>query len=302
MSEGAVSSGEASTTGAESGAGTPAAASVASALGATSAGESPAAAKVEAPAFTAGMNEDELAFVGIKGWKDASGILSSYRNLERLRGVDADKLVKLPDPTNADEVLEFNTKRGVPTSVDGYEELAVELTTGNLDAGLMSKISHALRHTPEQHAIFGEEIRGVLQQAIDYQNESVIISDAAEAKELDTEWGEAKDENMLAATRLMQVMELSTETIEQIQHGGLGYRDTMKLLSQIGRRLGEHKRGANEEPQNMPEGLTPSVAHEELRMKMKSDGYLKSLQSDPAERKRYEELTRVRGSFRPPPS
>lgn len=61
---------------------------------------------------------DQKGYVENKGWKGVEDVLTSYRNLEKLHGVPADKLLRLPDdPAKMGEVWD---KLGRPEAPDKY--------------------------------------------------------------------------------------------------------------------------------------------------------------------------------------
>lgn len=269
----------------------PEAVSVSAVVGVDSPGEPTGEAAPES-SWHEGMSPDDVAFVGLKGWPDNSAMLKSYRNLERLRGVDADKLAKIPDPENADEVAEFRAKMGVPEAADGYEAIEVNLSTGSLDPAMIQGISHAVGNTPEQHAVLASTIQHVLQSSLQEQEQATQARDAAEQTALDTEWGPAKDENYLAATKTAERFGLDGERLDAIQTA-IGYRATMEMLTQIGRGLGEHK-VAETEQSDAPFGLTRDVASRQRKELMADKGFRDRLfDGDVAAKSKWENLGKV---------
>lgn len=73
------------------------------------------------PAWYGSVDADTESYIKNKGWKGPGDLLKSYTNLERLRGVGADKLLKLPDFNNADEANAFYERIGVPKAPTDYK-------------------------------------------------------------------------------------------------------------------------------------------------------------------------------------
>lgn len=255
-----------------------------------------AKAPAEAAPWTAGMSEDDIAYLETKGWngsdKGPADILKSYRNLERLRGVGADKLVKLPDRTNPEDVAQFKAKMGIPDSPEGYEPLALDGAGPDLDSNAMAAISHELELTAEQHAKLGEVTARLLQTAETTNIEQRVTRDTAEEAALNKEWGDLQAENHLAAQRTTQRFGIDAETIESIQDA-IGYRKTMEMLVKIGRGLGEHK-APEGEGKDAPFGLTPEVARNRIAERQKDSGFFEKMKGgDTAAKKEWDDLNRI---------
>ena len=89
-------------------------AAAAAALGTTAA--------TEGLSWLPGATEDMVGYVKNKGWTDPKQVLEGYQNLERMRGVPADRLLTLPAP-DADQAARdaFFDKLGRPKEAAGYE-------------------------------------------------------------------------------------------------------------------------------------------------------------------------------------
>ena len=78
-----------------------------------------------------GLSEENKSFVANKGFKTFDDVVTSYINLEKYQGVPADKLIRLPDENNADEVNVFYKKLGRPDKAEDYK---FEIAQGQDDA------------------------------------------------------------------------------------------------------------------------------------------------------------------------
>ena len=112
-----------------------------------------------APDPFAGWDADDLAFVRNKGWAgddglNSSELLKSYRNLESLRGVPDDKLLRLPDdPANMGEVYD---KLGRPEAADKYT-VKVEGTLKDAVFDRMANRAHEAGLSDAQFSALQEE-------------------------------------------------------------------------------------------------------------------------------------------------
>lgn len=216
----------------------------------------------DAPKWYGTVDTDTEKFIQNKGWKEPKDLLKSYQNLERLRGVGADKLVKLPESGNADETKAFYSRLGVPETPDAYEapaDLPFEL-----DTKIVAGFSHKANLTPAQHETVTREIATYLKAAGEEQATLKAERDAAEKTALEREWGPVKDENYAAATKAAMKFGLDTEALNKLQEG-LGYKGAIELLARIGRSFGEAKAPVKD-PNSVstPYGTTPQAAKERM--------------------------------------
>lgn len=201
-----------------------------------------------APSWHEGMNlsSDTVQLFEAKGWHKAENPLEQlskgYRNLERLRGVPGDQLVRVPEPGNEEQAAEFYARLGVPESPDAYESPEVEVLGQPLDPKPLAAISHALRLTPEQHAGLMQQAAALIESAQADSHANLNARLSAEKVELEVEWGAALEENTLAAKTGFQALEWSADQIDAVE-AAIGYKGVMKLGAFIGRLSQEHRRG-----------------------------------------------------------
>lgn len=68
--------------------------------------------------WTAALSDDVRGYVENKGWSDPAAVVEGYRNLEKLRGVPEDRLLKLPEPDG--DMSDVWARLGRPEAADGY--------------------------------------------------------------------------------------------------------------------------------------------------------------------------------------
>lgn len=249
-----------------------------------------------APSWVEGMSSDEKAYIAAKGWdKEGKGpgdILKSYRNLERLRGVEADRLAKIPDWSKPEEVAEFRTRLGVPESADKYESPQIETPTGVLDPAMLAPISHELGHTQTQHTAFLEATGKLLTDLFTKENEAFQRRDALERQSLDKELGTAKAEfiNNVNAAKVAFADVLTPQVVEALTASG--EVPLLRVLGALGERLKEHRPPANGTPSSVL--MTSDVAKARMAQLRSDQAWMQAhAQGDTAKRTEYAELQRI---------
>jgi hypothetical protein len=165
--------------------------------------------------------------------------LESYRNLEKLRGVPAERLLTLPDPTTADEAAwgQVFDKLGRPKSA---EEYGLEVPEGQ-DASFAKAMSahlHKLGLTKQQ----GQELAkawNAEQSAIGQRMlEEQKAAATADKEALAREWGAAHEKNLSVAQAAAKKFGADEALIGAMQEQ-IGYAKTLKFFQQIGAAMGE---------------------------------------------------------------
>jgi len=254
-------------------------------------------APVAPPAWYGELSSDDKTYIANKGWdkegKSFGDVLKSYKNIERLRGVDAEKLVRLPDPTKPEEVSEFRAKLGVPETPAGYDVPELQVGDGLLDGEALAAIAHRIQLDPYQFATFTSETAQFFQQSIQQQTEAVAERDSAEKMTLEKEWAGLKEENYAAATKAATKFGLDETTLNGMQQG-LGYRKTLELLTKIGRSFGEAKPPDVTRDEGDGFGITPAVAKTRLgELRGDADFRNKLLNGDVAAKQKWESLKKI---------
>jgi len=185
-------------------------------------------------------------FVSTKGFENAESLANSYRNLEKLRGVSEDKLMKLPqDATDKEAMASIYDKLGRPKDPKEY------MLRPDLEEG---------KELPEHDAKFFEwaettfhELglnRSQAESLVKSFNDFAASSDSAAVEaqklnfekqdnELKKEWGQAYDQNTDVAKLAAKKFGLDTETVDKLE-AVMGYGGVMKFMHKIGAGLGEH--------------------------------------------------------------
>src|SRR6185312_841401 len=101
---------------------TPAAAATAAVNDGVAAAQGTAPAAGNPIPWLEGATPEQVGYIQNKGWTDPKQVLEGYQNLEKMRGVPADRLLTLP-ATDADDATKaaFYEKLGRPKEAAGYD-------------------------------------------------------------------------------------------------------------------------------------------------------------------------------------
>lgn len=202
----------------------------------------PTTENVNPGAWMAGFNDDLKGYVGNKGFKDPSALADAYRSLEKLQGVPQERLAKLPES--------FYDDKGALTP-DGraiYERLGTPKTAAEYGIEIpkeggeaiqnFTKIAHDLGLTKTQvQGLYKAEMDAAKvagQTRADIAAAAFRDQDAAIRKE----WGAAFEDNKRSAAEAKRKLGLTDTQIDGLS-GQIGHAETLKLLANIGKSVGE---------------------------------------------------------------
>jgi hypothetical protein len=225
-----------------------------------------------------GISEDDVTYLKAKGLAVDGGyknLISSYKNLEKMRGVPEDKLLRLPDPDDKESWDKLYNKIGRPESPEGYDWKQPE--GANVNEELVNWFhgkAHELGLNKQQHNELISKFLERNQEILGQYEKTLEMKKEQEFKQLEKEWGGAYDERMhLAKIGLRQFVgdEETPEAIEIIQNMA-GHAAVAKFFAKIGEKSSESKMAIAEG--NRPFGQGPAQAQEEIKVllsKVRSD-------------------------------
>lgn len=230
--------------------------------------------------WLSGFSAENRGYVENKGWKDPGAMLESYRVLEKVRGVPAERLLKLPEKD--DDAAGWGEVYGRlrPGKVEDYgiEGADPELLSKVYEAGLSKRQAQALA------TYLGERGKAAQAKAAEERGLKAETDLAA----LRREWGQEYDANIQAGQRAKQALGWNDETLDKLEEA-LGTRGALELAARIGRGLSEDGFAGPREPQGstaQPFGMTRSAALAKYSELMGSPEFQKRLMSeDPAVRR-----------------
>lgn len=240
----------------------------------------------DALAWMNNLPDEDKAFVANKGWKDPANVIRGYRDLEKMRGVPAERLLRMPeDGAPQDEFDQFYSKLGRPDTPDGYE-MPKE---GDQD------FQKWARSTFHKMGIPAKAAKGLIEAYNNYAAERIKASteDAQfkiqnERRELEKDWGARMAYNEQQAARAAQALNMQPEQVDALENV-LGHAGVMKMFHQISEKLSEDAFvGGNGGGSDV---LTPAQAQMKIaELKSDKDFRHKLLNGDLAAKRKMDEL------------
>jgi hypothetical protein len=238
-------------------------------INATPSGEQSVAAAVPAPSvsaaapsdWTASLADDLKGYVQNKGFKDPGAAIEAYRNLEKLRGVPEERLLKLPEKDDDAQGWEsVYQKLGKPSKPEEYKVQTQDPEFGKWaqstfhELGLSTKQAEKLVSKWNQYADnMTKGQQEVYHQKVEQDNQA-----------LKKEWGAAFDQNIAVAKRAAAGLGIDGQTIDALEKT-MGFAGVMKFMNSLGSKLGEGSYVAGEtKTDNFMGALTPEAARNRI--------------------------------------
>lgn len=204
------------------------------------------AAPAAAPAgdWTSSIPAEHKGYLETKGWKTPADLLTSYKNLEGLRGVPAERLLTLPGDDKPESWAPVYDRLGRPKTVDEYQ-----LPVPEGDNGEFAKTASGWFH---ENGISKKQAQALAAKWNDFAKQSVEKSTAEyhakiaqEGEALKGEWKGDYDKNVAQAQEAVKKLGVSKEIVDAIE-SKMGFAATIKFMHSLGAKLGEHGfHGAN---------------------------------------------------------
>lgn len=215
--------------------------------------------------WTDSLSPELQEYVTTKGFKDPTTVLESYRNLEKLRGVPQDRLLKLPDSPDAPEWKDVYSKLGTPATPNDY---GLEPSEGGDENFLnwAKETFHGLNLTKDQAHKLVEKFNEYAVQKTQTSQTDYSENVKTQEMELKKEWGSAYHQNIAQAQAAARAFDVPGEAIDALEKS-IGFDGTMKFLSNIGKKLGEAAFHGGNQRQGFGEAgeiLSPSQAQAKI--------------------------------------
>lgn len=229
-----------------------------------------------------GLDDTGMALVTERGWKAPADLLTSYRNLEKLTGVPAEQIVKLPkgmDPALMGEVYDKLGRPKTPTEYkidpDGKETpYTKHIAAAMHEAGLTTAQAQKLAAKQQE---FVEKQNADIKAEYDAKVQADTVS-------LKGEWKENYDTNLNVAKSAARTFGMTMDQINSLEQV-LGLAGTHKFLFNIGAKLGEAEFVQNGGNPGEFRGMSPELARAELSRITKDRAFIEQFNSkDPTVR------------------
>jgi len=212
---------------------------------------------------TQGLDPVTLNVVNERQWKAPADVVKSYVNLEKLAGLPADQLLRLPkgdDPALWGPVWE---RLGAGKTADDYKLPVPDGQDGAFaktaagwfkEHGVPVKAAQAM--TTKWNAHMADMVKA--------QQAQVQQRDAAQLAELKNEWGANEQANTVLVDRAAATFGMSSEEVLALRQV-MGAGRAMKFLHGIGSRIGIDDKFISDNERNSTfNGMSPAQAIERI--------------------------------------
>lgn len=213
-------------------------------------GGDPAPAPAPAPTSGAfdwaqhGLDQDTLGYVTTKGFKAPGDVVGAYRNLEKLHGVPADRILKMPGPdAKPEEIAAYRERLGMPKDAKDYQFAKFEAFGDNKDAeakfdSFLRTTFHKLGVAAPQAAEFTKEWSAYVKASTEAVAQARQQSDLADMTQFKSGLGDKFEKFTNVARQAADAFGLGPEGVDKLA-SALGFSGTMKFLNAIGSKMGE---------------------------------------------------------------
>lgn len=227
----------------------------------------------QATAWTDTLPDEAKEYVTAKGFKDPGAVIESYRNLEKLRGVPAERLLTLPGDATAEGAMDpVWDKLGRPEAPDKYTNALGE----GFDAGVFSKVAE----TAHKLGLNDNQFQG-LQTIMAEQAATLQEAQDKQAAEAFDKWKAGNTEGFETAARVMSTVGVDEAGLESLLSGDK--TALYDFLSKVGARSAEGKVVHGEQPKDSTFGMSPERAKAKIAEKMEDAAFMKRYTSSNAQ-------------------
>lgn len=245
------------------------------------------------PWFSGFTDADTRAFIETKGFKDPESLASAYRNLEKVRGVPADRLVTLPGDDKPESWNPIFDKLGRPAKPELYELAKAE---GVPDQFLQwqAKTFHELGLSKKQAQALSTQWNSLAAQSKANDANAQKEARAEQIANLKKEWGVNAGNLGDAVDKMVGALGLEAQQVEKMENA-IGFDGFAKLMiaikTKFGVQLEESSFHGGTTGGNDFGAMTPAAAKDRLNELMSDPEYKKSWSSgDKAKQKEVDRL------------
>jgi hypothetical protein len=244
------------------------------------------AADLTPGSWMAGFSDDDKGYIANKGFKGPKDVFDSYRNLEKMRGVPAERQLNMPEKMRGEdgkltpEGRAFLERVGTPKDMKDYN-ITIPKEMGD------PKMADVFRQKFFEMGMPAEMAQETVNSWNSYMTETAnaakeqqVAAFREQDGKLKTEWGAAYDQNKVIAAEGVRNLGLDSKQVDALS-GQLGHAETMKLLAKLGKHTGEGAFHAAGSGNNGP--LEPSQARAQRDALMADPGFRKKFAANDAE-------------------
>lgn len=210
--------------------------------------------------FYSGFENAELStWAEGKGWRSPEAVVKSAFHLEKMVGAPAESVLRVPVSGDTEGWAKVHQQLGAPAEASGYE---VPMKGGDAETGALRELFHKAGLTQDQAKAIVEGSEAFGSDAEQAAEEAYAQTVQVQEQELHKEWGAGYDRQMSLAQNAAGKLGFDENAINGLE-STLGYAETVKLMANLGTKLGEDNfvNGDHANSQNgFQSQLTPAQA------------------------------------------
>ena len=223
----------------------------------------------------AGVSDAAAALIGERKWDSLDAMAESYQNLESLKGVPEAELLRLPKDGDVEGMKAIMQKLGTPEAADKYQ-----LQFGDNADAKFTEWARGAFHKIGLPAGMAEQLSAewagyTAARTEEMTNDANVNFDAQEA-DLKKEWGAGYDKNVAQAKAAIQEFGVDQDMVDKLE-SALGFDGVMKLLQNVGSRLGEDTFEGGGGSQDFSGAMTPAQAQQKYNDAMMDSNFTEAL-------------------------
>jgi hypothetical protein len=168
-----------------------------------------------------------------------SKAVQGHRNAEKIIGVPADQIIRLPKEGDVEGYRSAMAKLGMPAKPDEYKLPVPEGADPEFSKKAANWFHEAGLTQRQAEAVSGKwnEFVTQFQQESTQQSEQQIEQDV---QTLRKEWGAAHDQNIQIARNAVKAFGMDAEVLGKLE-AAMGYKGLMEFMHNLGNKVGEDK-------------------------------------------------------------
>jgi hypothetical protein len=237
----------------------------------------PAAQPAAEPSWLDGLSEGNRALAESRHWESADALATSYKNLESLRGVPENELIRIPKNDDAEGWANLQARLGRPAEAKDYELNLGDAVQQDF-TDWMKGTMHKNGMTSQQAEGFANEWREFTEQRLTQVNADLEAKAEAEGQELERTWGAALEQNVNIAKQGAREFGLDGDMIDALEKA-IGYKATMEFMYKVGTVASEAPFLTGEQGNSNPNfnQMTPAQAKQSWNDLQGDENFMKDL-------------------------
>ena len=196
-----------------------------------------------------GITDEQKGFLETKGWTDKPlELVKGYQELEKFRGVSADKLLTLPEDMTAEGAMsEIYDRLGRPENEESYEAFKVPEGAAAVDEGRMAfanKMAYGMGlNQAQRDAMVSATMEYETALAVE-QQKTVELEQTAQLNEVKAEWkGQYAEREELGRRAVRAILPDGVDKGKALTaiEEALGTAVFLKMFANAGEHMGEDK-------------------------------------------------------------